>query len=169
MADPTVSGLPADVYLEDAAVGFCFETRRRIITQADIDAFAELTGDRTPIHTDAAFSAERPYRRPIAHGAFGLSLMIGLTAELKLYQRSSVAALGWENARYLRPMFAGDSVHAKVTYAAKRVSRSNPARGVLREHIELVNQNGEIVTEGDYLLMLEVRAPGSSTSSFSPP
>lgn len=163
-----VPGLPPDVYLEHAVPGVSFLTPRRTITQLDIDAFAELTGDRVRIHTDPTYAATRPYGRTIAHGMFGLSLMIGLKAELRLYERSSIAALGWDQARYRRPVFPGDTVHARVTYVERRVTASDPRRGILRERIELLNQHGEVVAEGDHLMMLEVHAPLGGTTVTLP-
>lgn len=158
-----ISGLPPDVYLDDVVPGFSYRSPEHTVTQSDVDSFAELTRDRTRIHTDPAFAATRPYGRTLAHGAFALSLMIGLKSELKLFQNSSVAALGWEQVRYHRPMFPGDTVYARVTFAAKRLSRTNPGRGVLRERIELVNQDEQVVASGDHLIMLETRPSGSPT------
>lgn len=49
-------------------------TRR--IEQGDLDSFADLSGDRNPIHTDPAFAAATPFRRPVAHGMFLFALLI---------------------------------------------------------------------------------------------
>ena len=43
-------------------------------TQAQVDAFAELTGDHNPIHHDAAYAATTPFKRPIMHGMLSASV-----------------------------------------------------------------------------------------------
>ena len=53
---------------DDLQVGFRFRTHRRTITEADVVAFAGLSGDYNQIHTDAAYSATTPFGQRIAHG-----------------------------------------------------------------------------------------------------
>lgn len=142
------------VYFDDVVPGAVYRTSERTISQADIAAFAELTGDRTPIHLDEEFCRNGPFGRPIAHGIMGAALMSGLKSQLHLYDVSSIAALGWDSLRYQKPLLAGDTVHARATYLEKRLSASNPLRGIVREQVELVNQHGEIVSDGVFAIML---------------
>ena len=45
------------------------------VTPADTEAFARLSGDWNPLHTDAAYAAATPFRRPVLHGAFSAGLV----------------------------------------------------------------------------------------------
>jgi acyl dehydratase len=63
---------------EGLAVGQRFEGGSRVIEEADVLAFAQLTGDWHPQHNDAAWAAESPFGERIAHGMLVLSLAVGL-------------------------------------------------------------------------------------------
>ncbi len=54
----------------------------RTFTQADFDAFAELSGDDNPIHVDAAFAAQSRFGRTVAHGVMLYSVVRGMAALL---------------------------------------------------------------------------------------
>ena len=54
----------------------------REVTQAEVTAFADLTGDHNPVHLDADFAAKTPFGTTIVHGYFTLSLVVPLMAEV---------------------------------------------------------------------------------------
>jgi acyl dehydratase len=147
-----------DLFYEDVEVDDGFETARHTVTDADILAFAEVTRDRHPLHTDPEYCARTQFGRPIAHGLFGLSLMEGLKAETKVYENTSIASLGWDKVRFLKPVFSGDTVHARVRFTHKRPSRS-PDRGIITEWVELINQKDEVVISAEHASLLKVREP----------
>ncbi len=153
------SAYPTDLYYEDVKVGDEIRTDSHIVTAQDIGAFAEVTRDRHPLHTDEEYCRKTPFGKTIAHGLFSLSLMEGLKSELELYQTTSVASLGWDKVRFRAPVFAGDTVHARVRFLSKRESKSGP-NGIAIEFIELVNQDGAVVTEGEHAtLVIRRHAP----------
>ena len=147
-----------DLYYEDAEVGAVIETPSHTVTQGDIDGFARVTLDDHPLHTDPAFCANTQFGRTIAHGLYGLSLMEGLKTKLKLYETTSVASLGWDRVRFKKPLFPGDTVHVHMTFTHKRESRK-PDRGVVTEQVLLINQAGDVVTEGEHATLLIRRHP----------
>lgn len=63
---------------DDLAPGLRFRTRGRTVTEADVMAFAGLTGDHHPQHTDARWAAGSPFGERIAHGLLVLSIGAGL-------------------------------------------------------------------------------------------
>lgn len=142
------------VYFDDVEIGTTYRTAKRTISFEDIRKFGELTGDMTPLHVDEEYSRNGPFGRPVAHGAFGAALINGLKAQQHLYDRTSIAALGWDRLRYVAPIFVGDTIHAEVKYLAKRLSRSNPDRGIVTEEVRLLNQKGAVVTQGEFSIML---------------
>lgn len=139
-------------YWEDFQLGETFVTMERTVTEADIIAFAELTGDFNPLHMDAGFAAGTRFRRRIAHGMLGVSIAAGLSQSLGLMEGTIVAFLGME-WRFLAPIFIGDTVHAEQTVAALQES-SKPGRGLLSFDCRLVNQHGDVVQEGRRTSML---------------
>ncbi|HWC49848.1 MAG TPA: MaoC family dehydratase [Solirubrobacterales bacterium] len=88
----------------------------RTITQADIDAFAELSGDHQWIHVDPERAkSESPYGTTIAHGNLTLATVDGFRSELI---SSSGFALGvnygWNKIRFPAPVPAGARVRARA-------------------------------------------------------
>lgn len=143
---------------EDIELGVQFETAPHTVTAADIAAFAGVTRDHHPLHVDAAYARSRGFPAVIAHGLYGLSLMEGLKSELKLYEETSVASLGWDNVRFKTPVQAGDRLRVRFRFVEKRLT-SNPARGIIIEALDLVNQRDEVVTEAHHTSLILTRPP----------
>ncbi|MES2533185.1 MAG: MaoC/PaaZ C-terminal domain-containing protein [Pseudomonadota bacterium] len=145
-----------DIYFDDVVVGTTFTTEPHAITAADISHFCDLTRDHHPLHTDADYASSRGFGGVIAHGLYGLALMEGLKTELKLYQNSSIASLGWDRVRFLRPVIAGDTVRVSFEFTEKRAS-SRPGRGIVIESLRLLNQRDECVIEAQHSALLACR------------
>ncbi len=146
-----------DLFYEDVVVGDGVSTHAHTITMDDILGFANVTRDRHPLHVDEEYCRNTEFGRPIAHGLYGLSLIEGLKSELKLYENTSIASLGWDKVSFRAPAFVGDTVHVRMTFLAKRPSR-NGARGVVTEGVALVNQDGRVVVEGEHITLLKCRS-----------
>ena len=145
-----------NLYFEDVVIGTEFKSSARTVTRDDILTFADITYDHHPLHTDDAFSREMGFDGIIAHGLYGLSLMQGLQTELKLYDTTSIGSLGWNNVRFTKPLMPGDEVHVRVKFTSKRESRK-PDRGVVTESFQLINQQGETITEAEHVTLLKRR------------
>ncbi|MDH2341894.1 MaoC/PaaZ C-terminal domain-containing protein [Bradyrhizobium sp. SSUT18] len=141
---------------EDIALGAEFETAAHTVTEADIGAFADVTRDHHPLHVDTAYARARGFPAVIGHGLFGLSLMEGLKSELKLYEETSVASLGWDEVRFTAPIVAGDSLRVRFRFVEKRPTR-NPDRGIVIETLDLVNQRDEVVTAARHTSLILTR------------
>ena len=150
-----------DIYFDDVVVGATFETPTHAITASDIARFCDLTRDHHPLHTDADYAGSRGFGGVIAHGLYGLALMEGLKTELKLYQNSSIASLGWDRVRFLRPVIAGDVVRVGFEFTEKRTS-SRPGRGIVIETLRLLNQRDECVIEAQHSALLACRNDAAS-------
>lgn len=145
------------LYFEDVEVGRQFITPARTVTEADIVAFAGLSGDYNPLHTDAEFAKTTIFKARIAHGLLGLAIASGLKARLGTFDGTVVAFLGltWE---FRAPVFIGDTVHVRMTITSKRETR-NPDRGVVEQEVELINQKGEVVQKGKHVIMVKRKPP----------
>jgi acyl dehydratase len=147
---------PTNLHFEDIEIGATFESEAHTVTSADIAAFADVTRDHHPLHLDPAYATSRGFPAVIAHGLFGLSLMEGLKSELRLYDETSVASLGWDHVRFKQPVIAGDRLHVCFRFIEKRPT-SNPGRGIVIEQLELINQRDEIVTEARHASLILTR------------
>lgn len=75
-------------------------TARWVPTQADFDAFAELSGDDNPIHVDADFSARTRFGRTVSHGMLLYSRLWALLRQRYPEHRHAVQALMFPNPAY---------------------------------------------------------------------
>jgi len=91
-------------------------TAWRTITQAEVDAFARLTGDRQWIHVDVERAArESPFGTTIAHGNLTLSLIDGFRDELMALDGARIGVnYGWNKVRFPAPVPTGSRLRARV-------------------------------------------------------
>lgn len=136
----------------DLAEGDTFTTPGITVSEAHILAFAGLTGDFMPHHTDEQFARDLGFRGRLAHGLLVLGLIDGLKNR-SMIQFDVVAALNWESWRFVGPVYAGDRIDAEIKIAAKRLTKSG-TRGIVTLDIKVRNQHGEVVQEGSNQLML---------------
>jgi 3-hydroxybutyryl-CoA dehydratase len=95
---------------DDLEVGQRFTTRGRTVTEADVVAFAGLTGDFHPQHVDAAWAADSVFGERVAHGL----LVLGLAAGLVPFDPERVLALRRvRDAVFKRPVLLGDTIHVE--------------------------------------------------------
>ena len=140
------------MYFSEFQDGAVFETRRRTITEADVVAFAGISGDFNPLHTDEVFAASTPFGRRVAHGMLSVSVATGLANQLGIFEGTTIGLLNI-STDFKAPVFFGDSILLRLTVAALQPS-SKGGRGVVKFRAELVNQKGEAVTDGSWSVML---------------
>ncbi|PWT88000.1 MAG: enoyl-CoA hydratase [Blastocatellia bacterium] len=121
----------------------------KTITAADIQTFADITGDHNPVHLDEEFAKTTRFGRRIAHGMLSASLISAVLAN-KLPGPGSVY-LG-QTLRFLAPVFPGDEVTARVTVVDIRADKP-----ILKLHTVCVNQKGETVIRGEATILADVR------------
>jgi len=113
----------------------------KTIEQADVDAFADLTGDHNPVHVDEEFAKTTRFERRIVHGMLTASLISSVLAN-KLPGEGSVY-LG-QTLQFLKPVFPGDVITARVT--VKEIREDKP---IVKLETLCINQRGEIVIRGE--------------------
>ena len=144
--------LTAGLYdYDDFQITDWFETDEAEITAALIDRFADLTGDRFAIHMKDEAAHALGFERRVAHGLLILSLIDGLKNQTPI-QMKAVASLGWE-WRFTRPVLLGETIRARFTVEAKRLTRDT-TRGIVTFTVEVRNQNDVIVQQGTNALMM---------------
>ena len=146
---------PVRQYFEDIQVGDEYMSPGRTVTEADIVAFAGLSGDYNVLHTDAEFMKASIFGERIAPGLLGLSISSGLGTRAVARPFATLAFLGlrW---RFKAPIKIGDTIKVRLRVTDKRET-SKPDRGIVIVQRHVVNQRGELVQEGDTELMIERR------------
>jgi 3-hydroxybutyryl-CoA dehydratase len=132
------------LYFDQLNIGDNWRSRGRTVTEADVMAFAGLTGDYDPLHVDAEFAGQSPYGERIAHGLLGISFLAGLNSNCPaVHTVSFIAIREWQ---FLKPIFFGDTVcgYAEIIDLKPNINR----RGQVIWRRTLLNQRDEPVQSG---------------------
>jgi acyl dehydratase len=135
----------AGLYFEEFSEGQMFEhAMTRTVTEMDNVLFTTLTMNPQPLHLDAEFARTTEFGRPLVNSIFTLGLVIGMTVG-DTTLGTTVANLGMSDVRFPKPVFHGDTIHARTKVVATRRSKSRSDAGIVEfEHVGL-NQRGEEV------------------------
>jgi 3-hydroxybutyryl-CoA dehydratase len=145
------------LYFEHLEVGDVWTSPRRTVTETDVVNFAGMTGDYDPLHVDHEFARQTPYRRPIAHGLLGLSLVAGLASQAPPVRTLAfVSVQQWE---FRQPMFIGDTVQAVTEVLEKRPGGRRCGNVIWKR--QLVNQTGSIIQTGIFETLVALAHPAA--------
>ena len=137
------------LFFEDYQIGDKRVTFGRTITETDFVVHAGHTGDFFPHHMDAEWCKTQPFGKRIAHGTMIFAIGIGLTASVI---NPEAFSKGYDRLRFVKPVFIGDTIHSQVTISEKSDAKKTDF-GTVVEHVEIVNQDGEIVLVADHILL----------------
>lgn len=142
-------------YYEELAPGVVVETASRTIGDDDIAAFAELSGDRNPLHLDDAAARRAGFEGRVAHGVLGIAVATGLLSATRLTRESLIALLGvsW---RFVAPVRSGDVVRVRARVSARRES-ATPGRGVVTFAVELLDAGDRVLQSGELVELVRRR------------
>ena len=143
-------------HFEDIDVGEEWRPVARTITEHDVIAFAGLSGDANPVHTDAVFAAGERFGEPIAHGLLGLAAAGGFLSRVGVVDGTAIALLDvrW---KFRAPIRFGDTIAATIAVASKREA-SDGASGIVAFSFRLTNQRDELVQEGEHVFLVKRRS-----------
>ncbi|MFI6734985.1 phenylacetic acid degradation bifunctional protein PaaZ [Nonomuraea sp. NPDC050451] len=138
--------------LADLRVGDTIASAPRTVSLADIEHFAEFTGDTFYAHTDAEAAARNPlFGGIVAHGYLVVSLAAGLFVDPA--PGPVLANFGVDSLRFLTPVKAGDAID--VTLTVKQITpRSSADYGEVRWDAVVANQDGQAVATYDVLTLV---------------
>jgi oxepin-CoA hydrolase/3-oxo-5,6-dehydrosuberyl-CoA semialdehyde dehydrogenase len=138
--------------LAELRIGDCVVAGPRDVTLADIEHFAEFTGDTFYAHMDEEAARANPFfDGRVAHGYLIVSFAAGLFVDPA--PGPVLANYGLENLRFLTPVNPGDSL--TVTLTAKQITpREDADYGEVRWDADVTNQNGESVAKYDVLTLV---------------
>ena len=132
---------------EDLSIGMTHQTEH-VITEKDIELFAEVSGDRNPLHMDEEFAKNTPFGQRIAHGALTASYISGILGNDLPGPGSIFVGL---NMRFRRPVLIGSLVIVKVEVTEMR-DRGN--RVTLKVSC---NVDGKAAISGEAMVMVPSR------------
>jgi acyl dehydratase len=136
----------AGVWFDDLTVGQTFRHAiRRTVTEADNVWFSALTHNPAYLHLDEEYCrTETEFGQRIVNSCFTLSLMVGISVT-ETTLGTTIANLGWDEVRFPRPVFHGDTIRVETEIIALRASRSRPDAGIVTFEHRAYNQHGELV------------------------
>lgn len=149
-------------FYEDYELGVTRETLGRTITETDFVLHAGQTGDFFPHHMDAEWCKTQPFKQRIAHGTLIFSVSIGQTAS---EINPEAFSKGYDRLRFVKPVFIGDTIYTKVTISEKADDKK-PGYGKVVEHVEVFNQQEEIVMVCDHILLAKRKQDEQRNDSY---
>ena len=151
--------LPQGRYFEDFKVGETIVTPARTVTEADVVAFAGLSGDYNSIHTDEAYARSSPFGARVAHGLLGLAIASGLAVRTGIMEGTVLAFREVREWKFSHPVYIGDTIHVEITVqSAKALPRLGG--GALDLALEVKNQEGRTVMKGLWTILVQSRPEG---------
>jgi len=135
----------AGLWYEEFEIGHVFKHEiRRTVTETDNVLITTLTHNPAAIHLDHEYSKTSPYGKPLVNSAWTLAFTTGVTVG-DTTLGTTVANLGWDEVRFPKPVFVGDTLRAETTVMEKRESKSRPDTGIVVFKHVCFNQRDEIV------------------------
>ena len=115
--------------------------------------------DPQPFHVDEA-EAERSVLGGLAASGWQSSaILIRLAVEAYANKSAAMASNSMEECRWLKPVFAGETLTGRATVLSRRVSAKRPEMGILKMKFELLNVDGELKCEVVGIQFMKVRNP----------
>ncbi|MBN8873584.1 MAG: MaoC family dehydratase [Rhodospirillales bacterium] len=147
--------VPEQRWFDDFRLGERFVLPSRTMTEAVFLAFQAASGDAHPVHYDVEYCRARSYPHLLAHGLQTLAQTAPGAGLFPYLVEESLVGFLEQSSRFLKPVFAGDTV-----YPALEIDELTPNRttGVLGLRSTVHNQRRELVLEGRQRYLLRRRA-----------
>jgi 3-hydroxybutyryl-CoA dehydratase len=143
------------LYFEEFTVGDYVTTAARTITEADIVAFAALSGDWNSIHVDAEYAKQGMFGERIAHGLLGLSIASGLAVQMRFIEGTVIAFMGLD-WKFRGAIKIGDTIHVRAEIAEKKAV-PRLGGGLVTFNVEVLNQRNEVAQRGTWTMLVKLK------------
>jgi len=136
----------AGVWFDDLKIGQVFKHPiSRTLTETDNVLFTAMTHNPALLHLDEEYCREHTeFGQRIVNSAFTLGLMVGISVG-DTTLGTAVANLGWDEVRFPKPLFHGDTIRVETEVLELRESKSRPDQGIVVFLHQAFNQRGELV------------------------
>jgi len=134
------------LFFDELKVGQKFDHPiSRTVTEADNLFFSALTHNPALLHLDEEYCREHTeFGQRLVNSCFTLGLMVGISiGDTTL--GTAVANLGWDEVRFPKPVFVGDTLRVETEVLDLRESKSRPDQGIVTFEHRAYNQRGELV------------------------
>jgi len=144
------------LYFEEFGVGHKITTAARTIGEADVAAFAGLSGDFNQIHTDAEYARHTPFGQRVAHGMLSMAVVSGLAAQTGILAGTVIAFREIGEWKFSRPVFLGDTIHAVLEVIATQ-PLARLGGGAVEIQVGVLNQKDDVVMRGRWTVLIQSR------------
>ena len=120
-----------------------------VVSDQDIQSFANVTGDRNPVHLDADYAATTPFQARISHGMLTASY---ISAVFGMHLPGPGAIYVTQTLNFRRPVWIDDRITTTVT-----VAELLPHKRRVRFECVCTNADGKVVLEGEAMMMVPSR------------
>jgi oxepin-CoA hydrolase/3-oxo-5,6-dehydrosuberyl-CoA semialdehyde dehydrogenase len=148
---------PFTKYYHDLKIGEQLTTHRRTVTETDIVNFANLSWDIFYAHTDETSIEDSIFDKRVAHGYFIISAAAGLFVNPK--PGPVLANYGLDELRFTVPVYAGDTIYAKLTVKSKEEKEpkeDQKLQGVVKWQVEVFRYNSEPEGEDEMVALATI-------------
>jgi acyl dehydratase len=133
------------LYFEEFTIGQTFDHPiHRTITEADNVWFSTLTHNPAPLHLDAEYCKTTEFGKPLVNSCLTLGFMVGISVGDTTIG-TTVANLGWDDVRFPKPLFHGDTIRVETEVLELKDSKSRPDNGIVIFEHRAFNQHEELV------------------------
>jgi len=148
------------LYYEELKPGMVFDhALRRTVTETDNLLITTLTHNPAALHLDAEYMKSSEFGAILVNSCFTLSLMVGVSVG-DTTLGTAIANLGWDEVRFPKPVFVGDTLHVTTEVESVRESKSRSNAGIVTFIHRAYNQRDEEVANCKrHALMLKRPTP----------
>jgi acyl dehydratase len=135
----------AGLWFDELSVGQVFDHPiRRTVTETDNLLFSTMTHNPAQLHLDEEYMKHSDYGQRIVNSCFTLGLMVGISVG-DTTLGTAIANLGWDEVRFPKPVFIGDTLNIRTTVLELRQSKSRSEAGIVTFLHEAFNQKADLV------------------------
>ena len=149
--------IPKGKWFEELEVGVVYpHAITRTITEADNVLFSTQTMNPAPLHIDADYASGTQFGKPLVNSLLTLGFVVGISVH-DISHGTTVANLGFDAVTFPAPLFHGDTIHVETEVLDKRLSKSDPSRGIVKLDHRAFNQDDVLVCSAIRNAMIHLR------------
>lgn len=150
--------MPDKLHYEDFPEGLVIPFGTYHLSKEEVIAYAR-EWDPQPFHLDEEAAKRSVLGGLAASGWQSSAILVRLSVEGYANRSAAMASNSMEEAKWLKPVYAGETLTGRATVLSRRVSAKRPEMGILKMKFELLNTSGEVKVEITGIQFMKVRNP----------